>query len=161
MDSMLCQLSRNISHWLLNLNHSTAHVPNILTGPSVSFGWQEDFGGLDMQCNLETRANPSLRVSTCLNPTCSSCSSSIPSLLFLHVAPGVHATPHLLSQTEGECLAARPVEDESCRPSWLAFSLSAHLVHKLHTEWDLNEMAKPVPLRALSYSWKQSFLPLS
>lgn len=94
----------------------------VSTGPSVSFGCREDFGwrgGNALQLG-ETRAQLSLRDSTCPNPKCSSHSGSIPRLLFLSAAPGVLATPHLLSQTQRGASEARPLEDGSCRPRWLS-----------------------------------------
>lgn len=62
-----------------------------------------------MRCYLKTRAYPSLGDGTCPDPKCSPRSSSIPCLLVSSAAPGVLATPHLLSQSErGAPKARRP-----------------------------------------------------
>lgn len=109
----------------------------VFTGPSVSLGWWEDFRRKRSERNFKTRAHLSLRDSTCPNPKCSSHSSSIPCLLFLSASPGVLATPHLLSQMERGALKARPLEDGSCRPRWLALRAFFSPL-TTQTEWDLN-----------------------
>lgn len=80
------------------------------------FGRWEDFRIGEE--GAQTRAELSLGVCTCPIPKCSNHSGSIPHLLFLCAAPGVLATPHLLSQTQRGASEARPLEDGSCRPRW-------------------------------------------
>lgn len=105
------------------------------------------FARREMLCNFKkkTRAYPSLRDSTCLNPKCSSHSSSIPCPLFLRAAPGVLATPHLLSQMEREALKVRPLEEESCRPIWLS-------VDQKTTQTERDVEAETSRVLALSHS---------
>lgn len=118
-----------IDFWL------NVHSSAVFTGPSVSVGRREDFGSRGVHYNLETRAHLSLRDSTCPNPKCSSHSSSIPRLCFLSAAPGVLATPHLLSQTERGGLKARPPEDGSCRPRWLGSRSSLQTANYSERSW--------------------------
>lgn len=98
----------------------SAGLLTAFAGPSMPFGRWEDFGireegALQLP---QTRAELSLGVCTCPIPKCENHSGSIPRLLFLSAAPGVLATPHLLSHTRRGASEARPLEDGSCRPRW-------------------------------------------
>lgn len=131
----------------MHLIDSSADISTVFTGPSASFRCREDFckERNALQLQKKTRAYPSLRDSTCLNPKCSSHSSSIPCPLFLRAAPGVLATPHLLSQMEREALKVRPLEEESCRPIWLS-------VDQKTTQTERDVEAETSRVLALSHS---------
>lgn len=103
----------------INLSMS-AGLLTVFAGPSMPFGRWEDFGireegALQLP---QTRAELSLGVCTCPIPKCENHSGSVPHLLFLSAAPGVLATPHLLSHTRRGASEARPLEDGSCTPRW-------------------------------------------